>query len=86
MGDADMQIPSLPPPLMGNTLPQDIVAKAVPNLQAAPPLLQRAINPAPKSEKNNQSRNNKDRRNGGGREEKEPGAENKGGHSVNIKV
>jgi hypothetical protein len=82
-----MQIPSIPPPIVTNTLAQDVVAKAVPNVQAAPPLMQRAIDPSPKSEKFNQTRSNKDRAKGGGRNNSEGGdGEDKRGGSVNIRV
>ena len=82
-----MQIPSIPPPIVTNTLPQDIVAKAVPNMQAAPPLVQRAVDPAPKSEKFNQTRSNKDRSKGGDHGPSEDGAkEDKSNEHVNIKV
>jgi hypothetical protein len=83
-----MQIPSIPPPIVTNTLPQDIVAKAVPNMQAAPPLVQRAIDPSPKSEKFNQTRSNRDRSKGGDHspgEDDDPKDDKPEDH-VNIKV
>ena len=82
-----MQIPSIPAPIVTNILPQDVVNKAVPNVQAAPPLLQNAVDPSRKSEKFNQTRSNKDRAKGGGRAPQGDtgGGDDRGG-SVNIKV
>ncbi|MDR3451023.1 MAG: hypothetical protein P4M15_14995 [Alphaproteobacteria bacterium] len=84
-----MQIASVPPPLMTNALPQDMAAKAVPNLQAMAPLVQNAVDPSPKSEKNSHSRSNHDRGKGGGRGEggdAKNGKTDKRGGSVNIRV
>ncbi len=79
-----MQVPSVPLPIVTNALPQEAVAKAVPNVQAMAPLLANAVAPAPKSEKSNQSRGNKDRK----KEENPDGGGDKGnrGGSVNIRV
>ena len=62
-----MQVPSIPPPIITTTLAPDVVAKTVTHAQAAAPLIHRAVDPAPKSEKSNHSRSNEDRRKGGGR-------------------
>ena len=81
-----MQIPSVPPALI-NPLPQDVAAKAVPALSAAPALIQRAIDPAPKSEKFNQTRNNRDRAKGGDHPDSNGKGKKDGrGGSVNLKV
>ena len=78
-----MQIPSVPPPIVTNTLPQDVVNKAVPNLQALAPLTPDPVTASPKSEKSNQSRSNGERRKNGDRGE---GGKGKRGGSVNIRV
>jgi len=55
-----MDVTSVPPPIIvNNTLPQDIAAKAVPNAQAMVPLVQNAVDPAPKTEKFNAARRDK---------------------------
>lgn len=83
-----MQIPSMPPPIVTNALPQDVVAKAVPGMQATAPLIQTAVSPTPKSEKFNQTRRNKDRSSDESEEEGQRSKEegDKGEHSVNISV
>ena len=81
-----MQIPSIPPPVITNALPQDVVAKAVPNAQAMAPLVQNAVAPPPKSEKFNQSRSNKDRNKDGDNLESDKDKQGKDGSSVNIRV
>jgi hypothetical protein len=96
IGKHNMQIPSIPPPILTSNIQQDVVAKAVPNIQAAPPLLQRAIDPPPKSEKFNQTRSNRDRSQGGDSDPDDRGPDDKGsddrdgddkrGSSVNIRV
>ncbi|MDE1900655.1 MAG: hypothetical protein KGI37_03290 [Alphaproteobacteria bacterium] len=89
-----MQIPSIPPPILTAPLPQDIAAKAVATPQAVAPLVQNAVDPAPKSEKSYQNRDHKDQtpdkhtaqdKNG----EKDDGDANDGeerGTTVNISV
>jgi len=81
-----VQIPSIPPPVITNALPQDVVAKAVPNAQAMAPLVQNAVAPPPKSEKFNQSRSNKDRNKDGDNLESDKDKQGKDGSSVNIRV
>jgi hypothetical protein len=85
-----MQIPSIPPPIIANALPQDVAAKAVPNTQAMAPLVQHAVEPTPKSEKFNEVRRNKDRsgknRNEGKRPDDDDEKDKKGDHSVNIRI
>ena len=89
-----MQIPSIPPPIITNPLPQEAVAKAVTVIQTAAPLLQKAVTQAPKSEKFNETR--RDKKQGGDEEpdtghkesraDKEDGAEGNRGQTVNISV
>ncbi|MDR3423814.1 MAG: hypothetical protein P4M13_01875 [Alphaproteobacteria bacterium] len=89
-----MQIASTPPPIVTNALPQDVVAKAVPNIQAMVPLIANAVAPSPKSEKFNQVRGDKEKRNRedhaerGEEDDPENGASSDGdrGKSVNISV
>jgi hypothetical protein len=82
-----MQIPSVPPPLITNPSPQDLAAKAIPQTQAVAPLVARAVNAPPKSEKSNQNRSNKDK---GHQEDpqadKKNGGENERGSAVNFDV
>ena len=83
-----MQIPSIPPPIVSNALPQDVVSKAVPNIQAMAPLVQNAVAPTPKAEKFNRTRDDNDRskgRRGDHRDDAEE-ADKEGGHAVNIEV
>ena len=80
-----MHVPPNLPPVLPNSgnLPQDTVARVVPQIQAqaSAPVIQRAVDPSPKSERNNRTRSNNDRGKGGG------GANSGGrGSSVNIKV
>lgn len=65
-----MQITPLPTTAAPNALPQDTAVKAGPQsvmAQASPPVTQRAIDPAPKSERGNKSRSNGDKAKGGGK-------------------
>ena len=78
-----MQVPPLPPAAVPNaTLPQEAVAKAVPQVmaQASAPVIQRAVDPSQKSDRSQQSRSNSDRAKGGGK------AGGGRGGSVNFKV
>jgi hypothetical protein len=83
-----MQIPSIPPPIVTNALPQDIAAKAVPNTQAMAPLVQNAVDPAPKSEKFNEIRRNKEKTKNDRGDKRGQREENdkEGDHSVNISI
>jgi hypothetical protein len=75
-----MQVPPLPPvPVTAGVMPQETIARAVPQVQAqaASPIIQRAVDPSSKSERGNKSRSNGDRAKGGG--------SGRGG-SVNIRV
>ena len=81
-----MQIPSIPPPIVTNSLPQDVTAKAVPNIQAMAPLVQNAVAPTPKSEKFNQSRSNKDKAKSSDKNNHKGNKEDDRGSSVNIRV
>ena len=78
-----MQIASIPPPVVNTPLAQqDVALKAAINVQAAPPLGQRAVAPTPKAERSNKSRNKDKEKNGNA-------SDNKGGNrgnSINIKV
>ena len=75
-----MQVTPLPVPVVPVALPQD-AAKTVPQVQsqAAVPLIQRAVDPSPRSDRGQQPRSNGDRAKGGGGEDKRGG-------SVNIRV
>ncbi|MFA5041619.1 MAG: hypothetical protein WC464_08310 [Bdellovibrionales bacterium] len=83
-----MQVPSVPPPIFTNTLPQDVAAKAVPNAQAVAPLVPRAVDPAHKDERFNEVRRKeekpKDSR-GNKKDQKDEGNEEED-HSVNIRI
>ena len=79
-----MQIPTIPPPIITNALPQDITAKVVPNVQAAA-LLADAVAPPPKGERSNQSRTNNERTEER-RKKGDRGEKGKRGSSVNIRV
>jgi hypothetical protein len=83
-----MQVPSIPPPIVANTLPQDIAAKAVPHAQAVAPLVQNAVEPTQKSEKFNAVRRSKDKtKNNRGENRDQREEDNKeGDHSVNIRI
>jgi len=87
-----MQVPSVPPPIVtNNVLPQDVVSKAVPNVQAMAPLIANAVAPSPKSEKSNQSRSNKNRDSSSEDHHPDPDTDgpddkNKRGGSVNIRI
>jgi len=85
-----MQIPSIPPPIIPTALPQDVVNKAVPNPQAVQPLVQNSVDPAPKSEKSNQSHDKEERSSHRDRKQSSDGRhsdEDKDKeHSVNISV
>ncbi len=76
-----MQVPPLQAPVVTTALPQEAAAKAMPQVQAqaVAPLTQRAVDPAPRSERGNQSRSNTEKRSGDG------GGGKRGG-SVNIRV
>ncbi|MGB9153411.1 MAG: hypothetical protein WCD70_10035 [Alphaproteobacteria bacterium] len=84
-----MQIPSIPPPIVTNALSQDVVARAVPNVQAAQPILQNAVAATLKSEKSTDSRSNNDKGRGGkerDQREDDESPDDKRGQSVNISV
>jgi len=76
-----MQVTPIPPPVMPAALPQD-AAKVVPQVQtqAAVPITQRAVDPAPRSDRGQQTRSNGDRAKGG-----QSDGDKRGG-SVNIRV
>ena len=76
-----MQVTPVPVPIVPNALPQETVAKtAAPILaQASTPVIQRAVDPSPKSERGQQTRSNGDRAKGGGNDGKRGG-------SVNLRV
>ncbi len=71
--------PSIPP--VPGALPQDAVAKAIPQIatQAVTPITQRAIDPSGKTDRGNKPRSNGDKAKGG---DKNSGR----GGSVNLKV
>ncbi|MDD3371864.1 MAG: hypothetical protein PHE27_08595 [Alphaproteobacteria bacterium] len=82
-----MQVPTLPPPVVANTLPQDIASKAVPHTQAVAPLVQNAVEPTPKSEKFNSVRRDKGQKNKRGDDQNMPEEDQKeDDHSVNIRI
>jgi hypothetical protein len=76
-----MQVTSLPTPVIPNAMPQEAVAKTMPNVvaQASPPLIQRAVDPSSKAERGQQSRSNRDKAKGGGKEGER-------GRSINFRV
>lgn len=76
-----MQITPLPTPVPPTALPQEAVTKAVPQVQAqaAQPLIQRAVDPASRSDRGTKARSNSEKAKGGGSDGKRGGA-------VNIKV
>jgi hypothetical protein len=81
-----MQIASVPPPIVtNNALPQDVAAKAVPNMQATAPLIQNSVAPSPKSEKFGKDRDQKGR-NRDRNDERGKEGDDKEEHSVNIRV
>ncbi len=71
-----MQIPSIPPPIVANTLPQDVAIKAVPVMQAMAPLVQNPVIPSSKSEKFNDKGNSKNQ----DRHAKDKSDDNEGNH------
>lgn len=76
-----MQVPPIPQPVNPVASPDAAVkAAAQVQAQAAKPLLQRAVDPASKSEQGNRSRSNSDKSKG------ERSQENDRGGSVNIRV
>jgi hypothetical protein len=83
-----MQVPSIPPPLVAYSLPQEIASKAVPHAQAVAPLSQNAVAPTPKAEKFNTVRRNKnDSRNRNQNRDHQPEDKDESGdHSINIRI
>ncbi len=85
-----MQIPSIPPPIVTNTLPQDVAAKAVPVIQAAAPLAHNPVLPGAKADKFSDKGGDKDRhkRHPGQQtgENGESDENNERGGSLNIRV
>jgi len=85
-----MQIPSIPMPTVTSAVPQDLAAKAVPNVQATQPLIQNAVGQSPKNEKSHHSRSNKERgrdgRGDGDQKSDSGGDEDHRGSSINISV
>jgi hypothetical protein len=79
-----MQVPPIPAPTVPGAMPQDAVAKTLPQVQAqsGAPVIQRAIDPSPRSERGNKSRSRGDKGKGGG---SSSGGNQRGG-SVNIRV
>jgi hypothetical protein len=77
-----MQVPPIPAPVLPGALPQDAVAKTLPQIQAqsGAPVIQRAVDPSPRSERGKKSRSNGDKGKGGS-----SGGGQRGG-SVNIRV
>ena len=80
-----MDIPPVQTPVLPPALPQD-AAKTVPQVQAqaATPIVQRAVDPAPRSERGQQSRSNGDKAKGG--QTGGQGGGKSGGGTVNIRV
>jgi hypothetical protein len=78
-----MQVAPLPIPVLSTALPQDAVARAIPQVQAqaAAPLLQRAVDPSPSSERGQKSKTNQEKAAGG-----KGGGDGKRGGTVNIRV
>jgi len=76
-----MQVTPLPGPVLPNALPQEVVAKTPAiQAQASAPLIQRAVDPSPKSGRGQQTRSNSDKAKGGASDS------GKRGGSVNIRV
>jgi hypothetical protein len=78
-----MQVtPPLPVPIPNAALPQEAVAKVIPQIasQASAPVTQRAVDPSSKSDRGHQSRSNSDRAKGGGKSNSERG------RSINLRV
>ncbi len=85
-----MQIPSVPPPIVANTLPQDVAVKAVPVMQAMAALVQNPVIPSSKSEKFSDKGNskNQDRHNQSkpSEEEGNHGDSDERGNNLNIRI
>ncbi len=82
-----MQVPSIPPPVVANTLPQDIAAKAVPSPQAVTPLVQTAVAPTPKAEKFVDARRDRNpKRNNGENQKRDDEDAKEDNHSVNMSI
>ena len=83
-----MQIPSIPPPIMNAPMTQEVVVRTAATVQAAPPIIERAIDPSPKSEKFNQTGRGRDGSNRQRRDEGEPDKKdpNERGQSINLHV
>jgi len=82
-----MQVTPIPVPVLPTALPaQDAVARVAGQVQAqaAAPLLQRAVDPSPKSERGQNSKSNQKKNAGKGGSQN--GGEGKRGGSVNIRV
>ncbi len=75
-----------PGPILPNVATQDVVAKTTPAIQAqaAATIIQRAVDPSPKSDKGGQTRSNRDRAKGGDGSDKTTDGGKSG--SVNIRV
>ena len=80
-----MQVPTIPPPIIASALPQDVVTKAVPNVQAMAPLVQNAVDPTPKAEKSTSYKEKEKGRNPR-RDQSDDKERPKDGHAVNISV
>ncbi len=76
-----MQVTPVPLPILPGAAPQDAMARTMPHIQAqaSTPLIQRAVDPSPRSERGHRSRSNGDKAKGGD-------SDGSRGKSVNIRV
>lgn len=88
-----MEIPPIPPPVVNPLISQDVVAKAVPHVQANNPLLASAVAPAPKGEKSNLVDRDKEKQRrrqkaeaDSAKTEAEPSEDGQRGGTLNISV
>jgi len=84
-----MQVPSIPPPIVANTVPQELAAKAVPTTQAVAPIVQNAVDPSHKTERFNEAvrrEKDKQRKNRGNQPDEDKEDDKKDDHAVNISI
>lgn len=83
-----MQVPTIPPPIITSTLPQEIAARAVPNVQAVTPLAQNAVDPTAKPQKFNDAGRDKQNPERDDEENRKEGEDKDGGndHTLNIRI
>jgi hypothetical protein len=84
-----MQVPSIPPPIVANTVPQELASKAVPNTQAVAPLVQHAVDPTHKTERFNEvvrREKDKHKKERGKEPDQDKEDDKEGDHAVNISI